>query len=265
MALQPGPWENDIRSSFTDPEEQERVDNFLRTRVQPRMTQTEQELARARQQYEATAEARSLLESFQTNPVETFNGVKQQLIDLGYTLEQAEAGAQQAATDAGVGALTPAASDPRLDEMYEAWQRDQQLQAYDARIAEIANDPRNADINPNRLHVFVAAADGDFDQALEMYRADIANVLTTYGIDPATATAQQAQFAAELGNTGGEELAPGAPPVMGNGSGAGAGAPVPTVPDYRAEGKAPQDALHDMIEQAAANMTRNGQTPPAVS
>jgi hypothetical protein len=254
------PWQQDIMATFPDPAVAAQVDNFLRARVQPRVTQLEQ-------QYAATEEARQLWESFHQDPEGTFNAVRDQLVSLGYSVGQAT----QMATDAQVQAAqqpAPAApmqtaaaqtEDPRLAEMYADWTRQRELAAYDAAIEQIVNDPANADINPNRLHIYVAAADGDFDQALVMYRADIANVLMSYGVDPTTATPQQVDAAADVAQQAQvAAAAPGAPPVMGG----GAGAPVPTTPDYRAEGLSPQQALHKSIEDAAAMMLRSGAAPP---
>lgn len=252
------PWQQDLTSRF-DAQTAAQVDTYLRERWQPRVTQLEQ-------QYAETQSARELLASFQSDPVGTFNGVKQELINAGYTVEQATAAAQQqhdaavAAPPAPAPAQTAAAQteDPRLAEMYADWTRQRELQAYDAEIARIVNDPTNADINPNRLHTFVAAADGDFTKALDMYRADVADVLTAYGIDPSTATPQQQEAAAAEA----QAAANGAPPVMSAGAG---GAPVPTQADYAAQGLTPTQALHKSIEDAAANMVRSGQSAPPIA
>lgn len=258
MAPQPSPWQADILATFNDEATQDAVDNFLRSRVQPRVTQLEQERAAAEQQYAETQDARQLMESFQRDPVKTFNDVKQQLIDLGYTIEEAQAATVAAATEAAnAAAAQPAApvADPRLDEMYNAFQQERELQAYDAMVAQIVNDPRNGDINPNRLHLYVSAAEGNFDRALEMYRADVSQILGDYGIDPNTASVAQQHEAAEI--AAGQVPAPA---VMGQA--AGGVPPVPTTPDYRQQGMSPQDALHRGIEDAVANMSRGRSAPP---
>lgn len=255
--VQPGPWENDIRQTFADPQTAAAVDQFLRARVQPRVTQLEQELAGARGGQE-------LLTAFQEDPVGTFNAVQQQLVEAGYLPAQAQQMAQAAYAEsqqqpaAAAPAQTAAAGqeDPRVAEMYAAYQQAAELEAYDAQVAAIVNDPANADINPNRYHTFVAAADGDFQKALEMYRADVAGILRDYGIDPTTATPQQQESAAALAEAGQQEAA-GAPPVMGTGSAAGAGAPIPTQPDYRG-----MDGLNKAIDDAVAAMVRKGPAPP---
>ncbi|MGZ6570464.1 MAG: hypothetical protein ACXVHB_05955 [Solirubrobacteraceae bacterium] len=257
-AIQPGPWEQDIRQAFTDPQTAAQVDQFLRARVQPRVTQLEQ-------QYAQTEDARNLWDSFHNDPVATYNSVAQQLREAGYLEGEAQAGAQAAYEQAMAQPAPPAqvassqTEDPRVAEMYAAWKQQQELEAYDAEIARIVNDPANKDLNPNRLHTYVSAANGDFTQAVAMYRADTAQVLADYGIDPATATPQQQEAAAAVA----EQQAGGAPAVMGQGAG-GAGAPVPTQPDYRAEGLSPMDALHRAIEDAAHASVRGSQPAPPV-
>jgi hypothetical protein len=252
-AIQAGPWEQDIRAAFTDPQEAARVDAFLRSRVQPRVTQLEQQVAETR-------EAQNLWDAFHQDPESTFRAIQAQLVDAGYSVGEANAAAGEAlaAAQGPAPAAVAAAQteDPRLAEMYADWTQQRELAAYDAQMAEIANDPANRDVDPNRLHLYVSAADGDFDRAIELYRADTAQVLTRYGIDPATATQQQQEAAAAVAS---EAAANGAPPVMGAGAG-GAGAPLPTQPDYRGK-----DGLHKAIEDAAAESFRTSQAPPAVS
>lgn len=247
-ALQPGPWENDIRQSFTDPQVAAQVDNFLRARVQPRVTQLEQQVAQ-------TKDATELWDAFHSNPEGTFNAIRAQLVEAGYDVAEANAIAGNAQAEAAAApppaAQTAAAQaeDPRVAEMYADWTRTRELSAYDAEIERITADPANADIDPNLYHTYVSAADGDFEQAINMYRHHVTNILTRYGIDPAEATLQQAQAAAQVAE-GEQRQESGAPPVMGQGAG-GAGAPVPTQPEYQG-----RDGLHKAIEDATAQMMR---------
>lgn len=265
MPIKPGPWQADIESAFTDPDVQEAVDQLIRERVQPRMTQLEQQLAGAR-------DAQNLWDQIHQDPVGTFNALRDELVAAGYPLSEAQSAAAAAVQEgqaspppAAAPATTAAAAqeDPRVAEMYAYWQSQREMEQYDATVAQIVNDPANADINPNRYHTYVAAADGDFEKALSMYRSDVLQILADYGIDPEQATAQQQEAASALA-AGQAAPQSGAPPVMGNGTGAGAGAPIPTQPDYVAEGISPQDALHKAIEDAAKASLGTG-TPPPVS
>lgn len=253
------PWKQDIDSRFTDPETAAAVDQLIRERIQPRVTQLEQQLA-------GTRDAQGLWERIHQDPLGTFNALRDELVGLGYPVAEATAAAEATINEAQTSptaepqhTAAAAQEDPRVAEMYADWQRQRELAQYDATVEQIVNDPANADINPNRYHTFVAAADGDFNRALEMYRADVATVLQTYGIDPATATPQQQEQAAELAAN---QAAPGAPPVISNGNGGGAAAPVPTQPDYAAEGISPTEALHKAIEDAAKGALGTGVAPP---
>jgi hypothetical protein len=102
--------------------------------------------------------------------------------------------------------------DPRVDELAAAWQEQRELAAYDQIIDQIVSDPYNADINPNRLHLYVSAAEGNFDRALAMYRADAAeeeariaraNGLEGRQPDPAAQTMARAQAGVEQEQTTG--------------------------------------------------------------
>lgn len=140
----------------------------------------------------ADYEAERLWNAFHTDPVGTYQAVGDQLAEAGLV----------------------ATEDPRVAEMYADYQRQQELAAYDAEIEHIVNDPANADINPNRFHAFVAAANGDFQAAVELYRADALQVMQDYT--------------------------------------AAGGDTTPAPRDYRAEGLSPVDALHRAIEDATA-------------
>jgi hypothetical protein len=143
---------------------------------------------------------------------EQINAAYSDLIAQGYTANEANAFlngilvAEQAAP----------ATDPRYEEMYAQWQQQQQLTAYDSAIEQIV--AANPDINPNRLHAFVAAAEGNWDKAVEMERADRAQILQDHGLQPI---------------------------------------PEPDVPTdayaaRRAEGMSPEDALHAAVDDATA-------------
>lgn len=107
---------------------------------------------------------------------EQINAAYSDLIAQGYAADVAEAYLR------GVVAADQAApvSDPRLDEMYADWQQNKQLTAYDQTIEQIV--AANPDVDSNAFHVFVAAAEGNFDKAVSMYRADRAQILSDHGL-----------------------------------------------------------------------------------
>jgi hypothetical protein len=88
------------------------------------------------------------------------------------------------------------------------------LMAYDNAVAEVC--AANPDIDERRLHQYVAATDGNFEQAVSLYRSDTALLLQELGVG----TAAQPQ-------------------------------PNPTPGGYRG-----QEGLHHAIELAAAQMLR---------
>jgi hypothetical protein len=153
----------------------------------------------------ANYEAEELWRAFQTDPVGTYERVGQELAAAGYVAE-----------------------DPRVAELYAAYTQQQELAAYDAAIQAIMDDPTNADINPNRLHAFVAAADGDFNLALQLYRSDAGTILAAYGL-------------AQPGQPGGFDAA----------------APLPVELQPPAPDLSPRHSLHRAIEEATRAARRS--------
>lgn len=250
----PGPWQSDIEQSFADPQVRATVDQFLRSRIQPRMTQLEQQASIAEN-------AQKLWDAFSSDPAGAYREITTELYGeeagkaalealeqrLNAANEQAPAGESEQQPPAPAG-------DPRMDEMYEWFRnqraRDQQAEemaVYEASLDEVLSDPANADIQRERFHSFVAATEGDFDQAIAMYREDAARaraeVLTSLGLTPE----QVAEMTAKNNN---------APAVMGS-EVAGNGAPPPTSPQYQG-----QEGLDRAIEDAVASMHRNAEAPP---
>lgn len=137
-------------------------------------------------------EVESFYNAFRTDPVGAYHEVQSQLEAAGVITTE----------------------DPRVAQMYDEWSRQRDLAAYDAEVERIVSDPANSDINASRLALYVAASDGDFDEAVRLYRADAAQIMQDY--------------AALRDDT------------------------TPTPRDYRAEGLSPRDALNRAIEDAAA-------------
>ena len=186
-----GPWADDIRSSFTDPEVQAQVDAFLRAKIQPHVTQVEQQAAEARQLYDA----------FQADPYAAYAAVGEQLYGEQYQPPQAAAPTPQqpqyfqdqygnvvqpigydAQGNPVFGAAQPPAqqppaqqppaqqatpeTDPRLQAVLEDY--DERL--YDQAKQQFLSDPANADIHPALFDQFVANAE-TWDEAAAAYRA----------------------------------------------------------------------------------------------
>lgn len=240
-----GPWQADIEANFEDPAVRATVDAFLRSKIQPRMTQLEQQIAN-------TANARQLWEAFQQDPNAAYASITRELwgdelAEEAFRAMEAKQNAanQPPAAPPAAAPAEPAAPqqpvmDPRYEQMFEEWQRQQELAAYDAEIERITSDPANADIDANLIHTFVAAAEGDFDEAILRYREFATNFMLRYGMTPGEVAEQQAA----------------APAVLGQDAG-GAGAAPPTQVEYRG-----QEGLHQAIDDAVAQMTRNRQAPP---
>lgn len=240
-----GPWQADIEANFEDPAVRATVDAFLRSKIQPRMTQLEQQIA-------STAQARELWDAFQKDPSATYAGITRELWgdELAEEAFRAMEAKQQAALAPPAEPAEPAAPepaapapqpvDPRYEQMLNEWTQQQELAAYDAQVEAITSDPANADIDPNLLHTFVAAAEGDFDEAILRYRDFAAKFLVRYGMTPSEAADAQAA----------------APPVMGADAG-GAGAAPPVQKTYQG-----QQGLYDAIDEAMNQMRQNKQAPP---
>lgn len=254
-----GPWEADIRAAFTDPTVQATVDAFLRSKVQPRMTQLEQSVA-------AADNAKQLWDAFQADPATTYAEITREL----YGPEHGQAALEyleQRLTATPAPAETPPVAEPARQQFdpetqlspdeVQAWRQEQELKQYDRALDEVLSDPANKDIDRDLFHTYVAAAEGDFENAVARYRAHVAEVLTRYGIDPASATPAQQGAAAEVAEG---EASTSAPPVMGS-EVAGNGVNTPTQPEYRGT-----EGLHRAIEDATRqSLSKRGDQAPPIS
>ena len=178
----PGPWQQDLQQSF-DPETAAQVDAFLRSHIQPRITQLEQTNAEARQMYDA----------FQADPYAADIAINRQLYGDEYANGLAEQigrpdlMTQQPAPqptapqytqpyeqgyrgDPGSPTGQAPQGDPRYEEMYAEWSEQRQQAAYDQAKAEFLTDPQYADINPQLFDPFVSGAE-TWEDAVNAYRA----------------------------------------------------------------------------------------------
>lgn len=163
------PWAADLNAVFTDETQRGQVDQFLREKIQPYTTQLEQQAAQSK-------DAQRLWENLNADPIQTYVQITEELYgpeaaqavlgSLQQTLETAQTEPQ---ADAQPG---QAALDPRLESVIQYVENQQTRTYYDSQIERIATDPQYADVDTNlrAFHGFVAAADGDFEQAVSLYR-----------------------------------------------------------------------------------------------
>lgn len=182
------PWSADLAQRFEDPAVRAQVDEYLRSTMQPRMTQLEQKAAAAK-------DAQDLWDGFANQPYETLVGVIDQLFDPGtaqnvYAALSGEQGpeAQQAAQEVvkeaaqqeGIAPPQPAAplEDPRLTPerlaMLEEIEGDRNqklyLQAVDDRIAVVGTD-LPPELVKKHVHSFVVGAGGNIDEGIARLRS----------------------------------------------------------------------------------------------
>jgi hypothetical protein len=175
-----GPWASDLALLGLDAESLTKVNTFLGAKVQPYATKLEQELAAARP-------ATTLFNDL-TNPeksVEAFVAVTYEMFGQeagdkvieslqGQTPEQ-----QQATVAAAVAPAEGTAQYAKLDPETQAFLDEQRMESatrsYDKDMAAII--AANPDIPEAKLHIWVAQADGDFNQAVQLYRAYMADVI----------------------------------------------------------------------------------------
>lgn len=167
------PWADDLNLLFDDAATRSKVDEYMRTKIQPHTTKLEQDLA-------GLKDAQRYYTDLQNDPGQTALNIIVERYgadaanEIGEYLN-AQAQAQQAA------APPVAQLDPRVMQQFQEMQ--QQIQSFHEAQAESAYDQAmntaigaNPDIDPKDLAIFVAQtedADGlvDFDQGVANYRA----------------------------------------------------------------------------------------------
>lgn len=212
-----GPWAADLATLFTDEAVRGQVDQFLRSKVQPYTTQLEQQAAAAK-------DAQRLYSDLNDNPYDTYVALTTEMFgeEAGNALLTQ---LQQQVTSQGQTQQPeqPAApsTDPRIETVLSWFEQQQAEQQYDAELARIQQ--AYPDVNADLFHPFVAAAEGDFDQAYQLY--------STYGQQWAAANAPA-----------GEQ--PAAPPTLGDGQ---------TAPPTEAQPKTIADAVDAFLSANRAN------------
>ncbi len=179
----PGPWSADLEAAFDDPNQRAAVDAFLREKVQPRVTQLEQQSAPNRA-------AERLYDDFTQNPVDTYYSVTEEL----YGPEAAEAvkaalAGDDSAPDAEDDILDDTDADlsnlpPEAREAIEYVQEQRQEAAYNAELDKIKADKPDLDLDPELFAPFVMAADGDLEVAVENYESFLTRFKPSEGGEP---------------------------------------------------------------------------------
>lgn len=147
----PGPWDADL-AAFQDPTIRSQVDALLRTRIQPRMTQLEQSAAEHR-------DAQILMNDLINSPDETMTKLA---AELNWTPEQV---AEQVA--AAAEPSTPTTLDPRVERAVALIEQQENEALYMEQFNQIK--AANPDIVDDVYHQLVIAANGNFDQATQLY------------------------------------------------------------------------------------------------
>lgn len=231
-----GPWAQDLALLFEDESTRTRVDQFLRTKIQPHTTKLEQDLA-------AQRDAVELWSQLTDAPADAYADITQQLLGdaAGPVLEYIKQLQEQPAAPEQQPGEAPV--DPRIAEVLQDYENRKAETYYDQEFARVlAAAPDLTDTNPDvqeakqRLyHMCVNQEGGDFDKALALYRATAA----PFGA-PAPAAVPD----------------PAAPPAIGSDAGGANPSAAPTEKKYGSL----DEAINDfMAEQRAAK-----QAPPVM-
>lgn len=180
-APQPGPWDADL-AVFQDPELRQQVDGFMREKVQPRMTQLETQLAG----YKPAIELYNDLSGENSE-----DALKQVIAEL-YDPEVAEKftsllePAADAQPEPQIATPEPAPLPPEVQEIIPEVQEiiaerqaQKEQEDYDRELSRVKG--QHPSLVEDLFHPFVAGAEGNFDAALEAYKAFEARAAQTFG------------------------------------------------------------------------------------
>jgi hypothetical protein len=151
-----GPWAQDLASLFPDDSTRGTVDKYLREKWQPHTTQLEQRLA-------AQQQAVGLWEALEKDPTGTYIQITREMMGD----QAADQLLAQLQTPATADAPTEAPVDPRMAQAVEFFENEQASRQYDGELGRIK--AAYPDIVDDVFHSFVAAAEGNFDQAVTLY------------------------------------------------------------------------------------------------
>lgn len=231
-----GPWAQDLALLFEDEATRTRVDQFLRTKIQPHTTKLEQDLA-------AQRDAAELWTQLTEKPADAYADITQQLLgDAAQPVLDYIAQLQAQPEQPGEAPPFDPMQDPRIAEIVQDYETRKAETYYDQEFNRILTtavdltdpDPSVQESKQRLYHMCVNQEGGDFDKALELYRATVSPFTQAPAADPA----------------------PSAPPVLGSEAGGANPSAAPTETKYASL----DDAINDfMAEQRAAK-----QAPPVL-
>lgn len=242
-----GPWSKDLAETFEDEGVRAQVDEFLRGKVQPHVTQLETKAANS-----GNEEAERLYNDFQEDPEGTYLALTTELFGKEFAEELVNSLQGEAQEGDEEEPPEPEAEGdedddleklpPQVREMIEEREEQQAREQYDAELARLKEqDPQ---LNEKWFAPFVVTAEGDMDLAYEGYKAWIDDAQPQAGkegdVDAAAAEA------AENVDPNAE-----APPTIGSDS-QGTSTP-PTEKNYETL----DDAMDDFFAE-----NRGGPAPP---
>lgn len=180
------PWAQDLESIFADEAMRGQVDGFLREKVQPYVTQLEQSSSTDRN-------AKKLWDDFAENPVDTFIAVSEELFgdetkDAFINVLSGEESGEESDDDytghtADDDDSTTVELPEDVQEAVEWFQEEQRTREYRHELDRIKEDFSDVDLDEDLFHPFVVAADGDFETAIEGYKAWAEQAKEKYGIN----------------------------------------------------------------------------------
>lgn len=225
-----GPWRADLEALIEDPTYRAKVDQFLRDKVQPHTTKLEQQVA-------AQKDAVRLYSAFEEDSTAAYVAVTNDLFGEERAQEilaylQQHLGATPAPEQ--IPGQTQMPLDPRMQQAIDYVENQQNEAFYAKEIARVTE--ANPDVVEHLLHPFVAAANGDFDQAVELYHSAAAD------------------FASRFTNQPEGEPAPVAPAVVGSDTATAQASTTPVEPK--------KQTMNEAIDSFMAEQRANREAPP---
>lgn len=252
------PWQDDLAAAFEDEGTRTAVDEFLRGKVQPYVTQLEQKTAPNR-------DADRLYSNFQEDPQGTYIAVTRELfgpeaaqraidaINRGEDPEEAVAEQQ-----AEAGNETPEFQvdydelPPEVREAVEAVNEQRQEAAFERELARVKEDNPEVEFDDELFYPFISAAEGDLDLAAVNYAAWLEKAADKFSPEvPDEISTEAAEAEAERQ----QEETP--PQTLSTKQGGSAGA----APPQQAQGQTLDEAITEWLAEERA---KGGDAPVTV-